>query len=64
MLPPGHFFSGKETWYPSVPIIQEAQCAPGPVWMGADNLAPPWSDPRTNQPLVTQYTDYAIPVYP
>jgi hypothetical protein len=23
-----------------VPIVQEAEWAPGPVWMGAENLAP------------------------
>jgi hypothetical protein len=23
-----------------VPIVQEAQCAPGPVWTSAENLAP------------------------
>ena len=32
---PGRFTPGK---YP-VPIIQEAGWAPGPVWMGAENLA-------------------------
>ena len=30
-LPPG---------MPPVPIVQEAGCAPGPVWTGAENLAP------------------------
>ena len=24
-----------------VPIVQEAEWAPGPVWTGAENLAPP-----------------------
>ena len=24
-----------------VPIVQEAGCAPGPVWTGAENLVPP-----------------------
>ena len=31
---------------PPVPIVQEAGWAPGPVWTGAENLAPPsGSDP-------------------
>ena len=29
-----------------VPIVLEAVCAPGPVWTGAENLAPKF-DPRT-----------------
>ena len=29
-----------------VPIVQEAGWAPGPVWTGAENLAPPGFDPR------------------
>ena len=35
--------------------------APGQVWAGAENLAPPEFDPRTVQPVVSLYTDYAIP---
>ena len=32
----------------SVPIVQEAGWTPGPVWTGAENLAPPPGfDPRT-----------------
>ena len=27
-------------WKDSVPIVQEAGWAPGPVWTGAENLAP------------------------
>ena len=30
-----------------VPILQETGWAPGPVWTGAENLAPPGFDPRT-----------------
>jgi hypothetical protein len=30
-----------------VSIVQEAGWAPGPVWTGAENLAPPGFDPRT-----------------
>ena len=42
-----------------VPIVQEAGWAPGPVWTGAANLAPPGFDPRTVQPVASRYTDYA-----
>jgi len=42
-----------------VPIVQEAGWAPGPVWKGAENLAPPGFDPRTVQPVASRYTDYA-----
>jgi hypothetical protein len=47
-----------------VTIIQEAEWAPGPVWTGAENLAPPpppGFDPRTVQPVASRYTDYTIP---
>ena len=33
---PGRFTPGKDP----VPIVQEAGCAPGPVWTGAENLFP------------------------
>ena len=44
-----------------VPIVQEARRAPGPVWTGAENLAPPppGFDPRTVRPVASRYTDYA-----
>jgi len=43
-----------------VPIVQEAEWAPGPVWTGAENLAPHREfDPRTVQPVASRYTDYA-----
>jgi hypothetical protein len=35
------FTPGKEP----VPIVQEAGWAPEPVWIGAENLAPPGFDP-------------------
>ena len=35
-----------------VTIVQEAGWAPGPVWTGAENLAPPGFDPRTVQPAI------------
>ena len=41
------------------PILQEAGWASGPVWTGAENLAPPGFDPRTVQPVDSRYTDYA-----
>jgi hypothetical protein len=42
-------------------IVQEAWWAPKPVWIGAENLAPPRFDPRIFQPVASRYTDYAIP---
>ena len=44
------FTSGKNP----VPIVQEAGWATGPVWTGAENLAPPRFDPR---PLFTPRKD-------
>jgi hypothetical protein len=44
-----------------VPIVQEAELAPGPVWMGAENLAPTGFNPQTFQPVASHYTDYSIP---
>jgi hypothetical protein len=44
-----------------VPIVQEAGWAPGPVWIGVENLDPPGFDPQTFQPVASRYTDYAIP---
>ena len=40
-------------------MLQEAGWASGPVWTGAENLAPPGLDPRTVQPVGSRYTDYA-----
>jgi hypothetical protein len=41
-----------------VHILQEAGWAPGPVWTGAENLAPLTGlDPRTVQPVASRYTD-------
>jgi hypothetical protein len=44
-----------------VPIVQEAGWASEPVWIGAENLAPPGFHPRTFQPVASRYTDCAIP---
>ena len=55
---PAAFTPGKDP----VPIVQEAGWAPGPVWTGAENLAPPPGfDPQTVQPVADRYTDYVIP---
>ena len=43
-----------------VPVVQESGWASGPVWTGAENLAPPGFDPRTVQPVGSSYTDWAI----
>jgi hypothetical protein len=40
-----------------VPIVLEAGWAPGPVWAGAENFAPPGFDPQTVQPVASRYTD-------
>jgi hypothetical protein len=50
-LPPG------KTQY--VPIVKEAGWAPGPVWTGAENVAPPGFDPRTVQPVASRCIDWA-----
>ena len=51
---PGRFTPGKDP----VPIVREAGWAPGPVWTGAEYLAPPAGfDPRTVQPVASRYTD-------
>ena len=53
----GCLYPGKDP----VTIVQKAGWAPGPVWTGAENLAPRGFDPRTVQPVASCYTDYAIP---
>jgi len=49
------FTAGKN----SVPIVQEAGWAPGPVWTGAEYLAPTGIRSRTVQPLASRCTDWA-----
>ena len=53
--PRPHFTPGKDP----VPIVQEAGWAPGPVWTGRKILSPPGFDPRTVQPVVSRYNDWA-----
>ena len=49
---------------PPVPIVQEAGWAPGPIWTGAENLAPHRdSIPRFVNPAASRYTDYATPAH-
>ena len=57
-LRPVAFTPGEEP----VPIVQEAGWAPGPVWTGVKNLAPPppGFDPCTVQPVESRYTDYTV----
>jgi hypothetical protein len=45
--PRPHFTPGKDP----IPIVQEARWAPGPVWTGAENLAPTSFDPQIVQPV-------------
>jgi len=54
---PFTFTSGKDP----VPIVQQDGWAPEPVWIGAENLAPPGFDPRNFQPIASRYADYSIP---
>jgi hypothetical protein len=55
-MPRPLFTPGKDP----VSIVQETEWALGPVWSGAENLAPPPGfDPRTVQPVASRYTDYA-----
>ena len=52
---PAAFTPGKD---PGL-ILQEAGWAPEQVWRGAENLVPTEFDPRTVQPVVSRYTDWA-----
>jgi hypothetical protein len=56
------FTSGKDP----APVVQEAEWAPGPVWIGAKNLAPIGirspNLPAHNESLYRlHYPDYTIP---
>jgi len=54
-MPQPLFTPGKD----SVPTVQEAGWAPGPVWTGAEYLAPSGFDLQTVQPVASRYTGYA-----
>jgi len=45
-----------------VPTVQEAGWAPGPVWMGAENLAPLGFDPWIH-PVASHYTNSVSYIY-
>jgi hypothetical protein len=55
---PGRFTRGNDR----VPILQKAGWTPGPVWTGAENLAPTWIRPP-DQLVASPYVDYAIPAH-
>jgi hypothetical protein len=57
--PQPHFTPGKDP----VPIVQEAGWAPGPVWMGAENLTPPGFNPRTVQPIAQSLYQLSYPAH-
>jgi len=60
-MPRPPFTPGKDP----VPIVQEAGWAPGSVWTGGKSCPPPGFDPRTVQPVVSRYTDWATrPTFP
>ena len=49
---PAYLTHGKDP----VTIVQEAGWGPGPVWTG-EKSGPLGFDPRTDQPVVSRYTD-------
>ena len=55
---PAALYPGKDP----VPIVQEAGWAPGPVRTGAENVAPPGFDPRTDQPVAHSLYRLRYPV--
>jgi hypothetical protein len=52
---PGRFTPGKD----SLSIVQEPGWASGPVWTCEKKPAPTGGDPRTVQPVISRYTDWA-----
>ena len=56
---PSRFTPGKD----AVPIVKEVGWAQGPIWTGAENLAPPGFNPRTVQQVVSHYIDNVIPAH-
>jgi len=47
-----------------VPIVKETGWAPGPLWTGAENLAPTGISSRTVQPIASRYTTLLGPQGP
>ena len=54
---PGHCLPPRKD---PVPIVPEDGWAPGPVWTGAENVAPTGILCRTVQPVASRHTDYAV----
>jgi len=50
-----------ETGKELVPIVQDSGWALGLVSAGMENLTPKGFKPWTVQPIVSRYTDYAVP---
>jgi hypothetical protein len=50
-----YFTPGKDP----VPIVHEAGCAPGPVWTGAENLAPTGIR-SPDRPALSQSLSYSM----
>jgi hypothetical protein len=46
-------------WKDTVPIVQEAGLAPGPVWIDVEYLTPPGFYSRTVQLVGSSYSDWA-----
>jgi len=44
-----------------ISTVLEGGWAPGPVWTGTKNLAPPGFDPHIIDPVARSYTHYAVP---
>jgi len=44
-----------------VPILHEPGCNPGPVGQVQKSKHPRGFEPRTDQPVMSRYTDYSIP---
>jgi hypothetical protein len=47
----------------AVSLAQEVEWVLGLVWMGAENLTPNGTRPRTVKPVTNHYTGYAIRIH-
>jgi len=47
----------------AVPIVREAGWAPGPVWTGAENLAPTGIRSSDHTAVASRYTGWAVPAH-